>query len=184
MTQFRSRTALPLSTVLLVTALGLLGCSSPGSTTDVDGGSSAAPTEETTGGSAVGCPPEMDTIASAGGQMDFERVEPADFFLPGLDAALLAEACLYEFTTDGKSAQWAWFRGADAAAVAADITAALAAAGYTLTDEFEGAQLYASPTEPQLTVSTLATAEDAAATDGGAIFDLLGPTVQVFQYFS
>lgn len=184
MTQFRSHTLLPVSAVVVVVVLALMGCSSPGSTNDADPGSSAGPTEDATGAAALGCPPEMDTIASAGGQMDFERVEPDDFFVPGLDAALLADSCLYEFTTDGKTAQWAWLRGADATAVAADLTAALAAAGYTLTDDFEGAQLYASPTEPQLTVSTLATAEDAAAHDGGAIFDLLGPTVQVFQNFS
>lgn len=182
----RPRNSIAFSAIVLVTALGLIGCSSPSPLT-TDGASddpSVTATDDTTpGGDALGCPAAMDALMNVESD-DVERVSPADYFLPGLDDEVLANACIYENEAQGKSAQWAWFRGEDIAAVETAITEALAAAGYTVDSEFEGAQLYISASNPSLTLITYATAEEAAAKDGEQLFGLLGPWVQVLQYYS
>lgn len=182
MKPFRRRKALAAATICAA-ALVLIGCSSPASTGDAPEPPTAS--DDATAGESAGCPPEeMDDIVSAGGEVEIERVAPADYIVPGLDEALLAEACLYDTTNQGKTAQWAWFRGDDATVVAAAISDALAAAGYTLEEDTGSAQLYSSESDPSVTVSTTGSAGAAAATGAQAIFDLLGPNVSVFQYYS
>ncbi|MEO8261100.1 MAG: hypothetical protein ABI566_00910 [Pseudolysinimonas sp.] len=183
MKPIRSRTSVALCALLLTASLSVVGCSPA---TDADNGSSGDATEAPatdTGGDSVACPAEMDDLASAGGSFDFVRVEPADYVVPGIDAALHEAACRYEFTTDGKVAQWAWFPGEDAAAVDASLTAALTAAGYTLSDEFDGFRQFSAASAPNITVAVIGTAEDAGAA-GAEVFDLLGPYVSLFQDFS
>jgi hypothetical protein len=171
------RTALPL--VLLVASLTLAGCTAAPSTGEASSpGSDASASAEPEEMSAEGCPPEMDAAASAG--LDFVRVAPADYIIPGIDADLLATACLFEFTTGGKSGQWAWFPGASAA----DITTPLLAAGYALTDTSDTSERYQPASGVSMTVFAVGTAEQAAALGGAAVFDLIGPYVAVFQDFS
>lgn len=183
MTPLRHRNALAVATILLAAGLGLIGCSSPSSTGDGAPSEPSAATDDAATGEQ-GCPPEMDDIVSAGGEIEIERVSPSDYFLPGVDETLLADACLYETTNQDKSAQWAWFRGDDASVVAAALAEALATAGYTLEDETGSAQLYTSASAPSVTLAATASAEEAAAQAAQPIFDLLGPYVSVFEYYS
>jgi hypothetical protein len=151
------------------------GCSAPAAETDSSSaptiGESSAPAEPTAE-SAAGCPEELDAVVSAG--LEFVRVDPADYVVPGIDEALLSTACLYEFTTGGKTGQWAWFPGASPE----QITGPILAAGYSLLDSSDIAERYTPASGINLTVSI------SSGGAGDPVGAIIGPYVAVFQDFS
>jgi len=164
----------------------LAGCSAPapgsGSGSDPAAEDSAAESTETTApnenGEGAACSDELDAIVSGG--QEAKRLKTSEYTAASIAPEVLDAGCVYEFTTQGKVAQWAWLPGA----ATSDVTDALIADGFTLSDTSDTAVRYESPEGGlYVTVNTVATGEIA---DSGGIdptFGLIGPYVAVFQDF-
>lgn len=175
-----------LASVGIALCLVLAGCSAPASDPPPGGDpgaeDSAAESTETTAptenGEGAACSDELDAIVSGG--QEVKRLATSQYTAASIAPEVLDAGCIYEFTTQGKVAQWAWLPGA----ATSDVTDALIADGFTLSDTSDTAVRYESPEGGlYVTVNTVATGEIA---DSGGIdptFGLIGPYVAVFQDF-
>lgn len=174
-----------LASVGIALSLVLAGCSAPApeSTSGGDPAAedSAAESTETSApnenGEGAACSDELDAIVSPG---QSKRLKTSEYTAASIAPEVLDAGCIYEYTTQGKVAQWAWLPGA----ATTDATDALIADGFTLSDTSDTAVRYESPEGGlYVTVNTVATGEIA---DSGGIdptFVLIGPYVAVFQDF-
>jgi len=175
-----------LASVGIALCLVLAGCSAPDSDPPPGGDpaaeDSAAGSTETTAptenGEGAACSVELDAILSGG--QEVKRLKTSEYTAASIAPEVLDAGCIYEYTTQGKVAQWAWLPGA----ATTDATDALVADGFTLSDTFENSVRYESPAGGlYVTVITVETGEMA---DSGGIdptFVLIGPYVAVFQDF-
>ncbi|GAB3411081.1 hypothetical protein GCM10027515_32200 [Schumannella luteola] len=131
----RSSTRLLLVPVLLAAAIGLAGCSLPGiggdssSKSDSSSKDDASPAADDS--AKGGCPASITAALKQNTTMDASEGTVADLAFPG-DAALLADACVLvvKATTAGQGDTVMAFVPGDADK-AAQITAAVEAAGFT-----------------------------------------------------
>ena len=123
-----SSTSTAVLTLLVAGAFALSGCAatSPGTDDELSTAEGAQDAPVVT----AGCPDELvEAYASTEGTT-LEVLDPSEFDLTGIDADILATACVTNLTLDTLHAQTAFFPG-DADEITAAINSALAAAGYT-----------------------------------------------------
>jgi len=174
-----------LTGVGLALCLVLAGCSAPASDPSSSGDpavgeSGAAESTETSGpaenGEGAACSEELDAAVSPGQKAT--RLATSQYTAASIAAEVLDAGCVYEFTSQGKIAQWAWLPGA----ATTDATDALIADGFTLSDTFENSVRYESPAGGlYVTVITVETGEGEGGID--PIFGVIGPYVGVYQDF-
>jgi len=175
-----------LASVGIALCLVLAGCSAPASDPASGGDPAAedsaagstetsAPTEN---GEGAACSDELDAIVSGG--QEAKRLKTSEYTAASIAPEVLDAGCIYEFTTQGKIAQWAWLPGA----ATTDVTDALIADGFTLSDTSDTAVRYETPEGGlYVTVNTVATGEIAGSDGIDPTFGLIGPYVAVFQDF-
>ncbi len=176
-----------LAGVGIALSLVLAGCSAPAADPasggdPAAGESAAAESTETSApnenGEGAACSAELDAIVSPG--QEATRLATSDYTAASIVPEVLDAGCVYEFTSQGKVAQWAWLPGA----ATTDATDALVADGFTLSDSFDNALRYESPEGGlYVTVNTVATGEIAGSDGIDPIFGLIGPYVGVYQDF-
>jgi len=175
-----------LASVGIALCLVLAGCSAPASDPPPGGDpgaeDSAAESTETAApsenGEGAACSDELDAIVSGG--QEVKRVATSQYTAASIAGDVLDAGCIYEFTSQGKVAQWAWLPGA----ATTDATDALIADGFTLSDTFENSVRYESPAGGlYVTVITVETGKVEGSDGIDPIFGLIGPYVAVFQDF-
>ncbi|MCY7413433.1 MAG: hypothetical protein LH471_10435 [Salinibacterium sp.] len=175
-----------LASVGIALCLVLAGCSAPvpesTSGSDPAGEDSAAESTETSAptenGEGAACSDELDAVVSPG--QEATRVATSQYTAASIAGDVLDAGCIYEFTSQGKVAQWAWLPGA----ATTDATDALVADGFTVSDTFENSVRYESPAGGlYVTVITVEIGKVEGSDGIDPIFGLIGPYVAVFQDF-